>query len=321
MKRITIRDIFEAKETVYRFLKPTPLFYNKQLSEKTGAEIYIKFENHQPVGAFKVRGGLVKLCRLTAQKKEAGVCTASTGNHGQSIAFASRAFGVKARIFAPANSNPDKTRAMRDLGADVVLKGKDFDEARLICEKYSANTGAVHIHVANEPDLLSGVGTIGLEIFESLPDVDILINPVGGGSSACSTGLALKTLNPKVEVIGVQAEKAPAIYNSLKAGRIIEHESADTFAGGLATRIPFEYTFGILKDILDDMVLVSEDEMEKAIISLFDTTHNIAEGAGAASTAAAIKYPEKIKGKKVVLLLTGGNLTRVKFHEILNKWN
>ncbi|MCP4723691.1 MAG: pyridoxal-phosphate dependent enzyme, partial [bacterium] len=168
---------------------------------------------------------------------------------------------------------------------------------------------------------LAGVGTMGIEMFDNLPAIDILINPVGGGSSICSNGIALKSLNPKVKIIGVQAENAPAIYNSLNAGKMIPHDSADTFADGLATRVPFEYTFGILQDILDEMVLVSEEEMEKAIIKIFDTTHNIAEGAGAASTAAALKFTDKIRGKKVVLLLSGGNLTRMKFHEILNKWN
>ncbi|MCP4728201.1 MAG: threonine/serine dehydratase [bacterium] len=321
MKKITIQDIYRARPVVYKYLKPTPLFYNSQLSKETGAEIYIKYENHQPVGAFKVRGGLVRLSHLSEEEKNAGVCTASTGNHGQSIAFAARAYGIKARIFAPENNNPDKTRAMKDLGAEVVLEGSDFDEARMICEEYSSKTGAVHIHVANEPHLLAGVGTMGIEMFDSLPDIDILINPVGGGSSICSNGIALKSLNPKVKIIGVQAENAPAIYNSLNAGKMTPHDSADTFADGLATRVPFEYTFGILQDILDEMVLVSEEEMEKAIIRIFDTTHNIAEGAGAASTAAALKIADKIRGKKVVLLLSGGNLTRVKFHEILNKWN
>jgi threonine dehydratase len=321
MKKITIQDIYRARPLVYKYLKPTPLFYNKQLSEETGAEIYIKHENYQPVGAFKVRGGLVRLSHLSETEKNSGVCTASTGNHGQSIAFSAKAYGIKTRIFAPENNNPDKTKAMKALGAEVNLEGADFDEARMICEEYSKKSGAVLIHVANEPYLLAGVGTMGLEIFDSLPDIDYLINPVGGGSSVCSNGIALKSLNPKVKIIGVQAEKAPAIYNSLKAGKITPHDSADTFAEGLATRVPFEYTFGILQDILDEMVLVSEDEMEKAIIKIYDTTHSIAEGAGAASTAAAMKITEKIKGKKVVLLLSGGNLTRTKFHEILNKWN
>ncbi len=321
MNIITLQDIIQAKKTVYRFLASTPLFYNKQISEETEAKVYIKFENHQPVRAFKIRGGLVKINSLSNSQKAKGVCTASTGNHGQSIAYASKQFGVNAKVFAPVGNNPDKTRAMQNLGADIVLSGKDFDEAREACEQYSQKTGAVYIHSANEPALLAGVGTIGLEIFDTLPELDVYINPVGGGSSICGTGIALKSLNPAIKVYGVQAENAPAVYNSFKERKMLPYPSADTFADGLATRVPFEYTFGIMQDLVDDMFLVSEEEMEKAILKIFDTTHTIAEGAGAAATAVLYKHKNIFKGKNVVLLLSGGNLTNSKLKEILNKWS
>ncbi|MFC1557513.1 threonine/serine dehydratase, partial [candidate division KSB1 bacterium] len=263
---------------------------------------------------------LVRISHMTSEEKARGVATASTGNHGQSVAYAARTFGVKAIIYAPEGNNPDKTRSMKYLGAEVIETGKDFDEARTACEARVEAEKLVYIHPANEPYLLHGVGTCGLEIYEDLPDIDILINPVGGGSSCCSNSIALKSLNPKIEVIAAQAENAPAVYNSFRAGKMTEHPSADTFADGLATRIPFEYTFNIMRKVIDDMVLVSEDELEQAIVRLYDSTHNIAEGAGAASTAAAYKMADHLRGKKVVLLLSGGNLTREKFTEILTKW-
>lgn len=320
MKEPTIGDIYEARNIVYKYLKPTPLYYNKQFSDEIGADIYIKFENHQPIGVFKVRGGLVRISHLSGEEKSRGVTTASTGNHGQSIAYAARTFGVKAIIYAPEGSNPDKTMAMKNLGAEVVLTGKDFDEAREACEKRAVQDKLVLVHPANEPHLLHGVGTIGLEIFEALPDIDMFICPVGGGSSCCSNAITLKSLNPKIQVIAVQAEKAPAVYKSYKAKKLLTHPFADTFADGLATRVAFEYTFNIMQKMIDDVVLVSEEDMERAIVRLLDTTHNLAEGAGAASTAAAFRYADRLRGKKVVLLLSGGNLTREKLSEILNKW-
>jgi len=320
MKDPTLNNIFNARHIVYRYLRPTPLHYNKTFSDELDAEIYIKFENHQPLGAFKARGGLVRISHLTPEEKKCGVTTASTGNHGQSVAFAARAYGVKAIIYTPEKNNPDKTRAMKNLGAEVIETGIDFDEARLVCEKRAREENLVFIHPANEPYLLHGVGTIGLEIFEDLPDVDILINPVGGGSSCCSNAIALKSLNPKIQVIAVQSEQAPAVYKSYKAKKMTEHPSANTFADGLATRVPFEFTFELMQKWIDDVVLVSEDELEQSIVRLFDATHNIAEGAGAASTAAAFKFPDRIRRKKVVLLLSGGNLTRSKLIQILQKW-
>jgi len=316
----TIMDILTARKIVTRHLLKTPLFYNPYLSKLTGADIYIKFENHQPIGVFKIRGGLNRLHHMTEEEKKRGVITPSTGNHGQSIAYAARTYGVKATILGPENNNPEKTQAMKNLGAEVILYGKDFDEAREYAANKAKEDSLTHIHVANEPHLISGVGTIGLEIIEDLPDVDILINPLGGGSSLCGNTIALKTFNPKIETIGVQAEKAPAIYKSWKAGKMMEEPSADTFADGLATRVPFELTFQIIQQMVNDIILVGEEEMERAILLLFKTTRNLAEGAGAASTAAALKLKDRIRGKKVVLLLSGGNLEFSKFKQIIDKW-
>jgi threonine dehydratase len=318
-KRPTLQDVLAARQVVSRHLPKTPLHRSLALGGLLGAEVYVKYENHHPVGAFKVRGGIHRLHHLTPQERRAGVVTASTGNHAQSIAYAARAFEVRAQIMMPERANPDKAAAVRDLGGEVLFHGRDFDEARVYAEDYARDRGAVFINSANEPHLISGVGTMALEIFEDLPDPDFLIVPVGGGSSACGNAIVAKAIDPKVRVVGVQAEGAPCVYLSYKAGRIVETPEAATFAEGLATRVPFEMTFGIVLDLMDDIVLVSDDEIERAVVLMLRTTHNLAEGAGASPLAAALKMKDQIAGKKVVLILSGGNLTVEKLREILSK--
>jgi len=313
----TLSDIFRARQVVSRYLPRTPFLYSAPLSERLGCQIYVKYENLQPIGAFKVRGGINLVSRLSSEERKVGVITASTGNHGQSIAYAARAFGVRACIAAPVGANPDKVAAMQALGAEVVLYGKDFDEARFWAEEKAKEEGWRYVHPANEPLLIAGVATISLEVIEELPDVDVIIAPIGGGSGACGHCLTAKRIRPQVQVIGVQAAKAPAVYRSWKSGQMISTDSANTFAEGLATRFPFELTLQILQRYLDDFLLVSEEEMEKAIITLLETTHQLAEGAGAAATAAAFQIKERLQGKKVVLTLSGGNLTVDRLRDIL----
>ena len=318
-RRPTLQDVLAARQVVSRYLPKTPLHRSIALGKRLGAAVYVKYENHHPVGAFKVRGGIHRLHHLTPQERQAGVVTASTGNHAQSIAYAARLFGVRAQVLMPERSNPDKVAAVRDLGGEVLFHGRDFDETRVYAEDYARDRGAVFINSANEPHLISGVGTMALEIFEDLPDPDLLIVPIGGGSSACGNAIVAKSIHPKVQVVGVQAEGAPCVYLSYKAGRIVETPEAATFAEGLATRVPFELTFGIILDLIDDIVLVSDDEIERAVVLMLRTTHNLAEGAGASPLAAAFKLRDRIAGKKVVLILSGGNLTVEKLREILNK--
>lgn len=310
MNRPTLADILKARKVINKYLNKTPLLESPCLSQLIGAHIYIKHENHLPTGAFKVRGGLNRLYYLDGDQKKRGVIAASTGNHGQSIAYAARTYGVKAVIFGPENTIPDKAQAMRNLGAEVILKGADFDEAREGAEEFSREKGLLYIHHANEPLLIAGVGTMGLEIMEDLPDVEVIIAPVGGGSSASGNAIAAKSISSKVSIIGVQAEKAPSVYLSWKAGKPIETDTPLTFADGLATRVAFELPLMVLREFLDDFILVSEDELYTAIALLLEATHNLAEGAGAASTAAALKLKDSLRGKKVVLILSGANLTR-----------
>ncbi len=307
-EEISLKEIVRARAVIYRYLRPTPLIHYQPLSEITGFQTYIKHENHNPTGAFKVRGGLNLIASLPQEEKERGVITATRGNHGQSIAMASRIFGVPCTLLVPHGNNPEKNRAMRGFGAELVEYGRDFDEARQRAEEIREEKGLRYIHPANEPRLINGVGTYSLEIFEDLPDVDAIIVPIGGGSGACGAITIARALNPNTRVIGVQAERAPSVYLSWKEGRIIETESADTFADGLATRVPFEMTFNIIREGISDIVTVSEEEMKSSVRLLLETTHNLAEGAGAAPLAAALKLRDRLRGKKVVIILSGGNI-------------
>lgn len=311
----TLQDIRDAQTNVYRFLKPTPLYRYKGLSELLGAELWVKHENHLPVGAFKVRGGLNLIPTLTESQKAAGLFTASTGNHGQSIAFAAQTFGLKATIAVPENANPSKVNAMRNLGAEVLFHGPDFDSARQWMADIADQKGG-HFVGPTDPPLICGVGTYALEILKDLPDVQTIIVPVGAGSGACGVCIAAKNTNPNIEVIAAQSAQAPANQLSWAAGKSVTAPMS-TFAEGVATRVPFENTQRILRQYLDDFILVDDHEIKAAIRLLLEHTHNLAEGAGAVSLAAALKLKERLAGRKVAIVLSGGNLSLQNLKDIL----
>ena len=302
-------DVLKAKRRIAPYLNKTPLLEHPGLSKVLGFNAYVKHENMQPTGAFKIRGGINFISQLEPGDREKGVITASSGNHGQSIALASQMFGVEATICVPSNVNPDKEEAIRSFGAEILADGRDFDDARLNAERIAREKGLRYVHSVNEPRLIAGVGTVALEILEDLPGVDAIIVPVGGGSQIAGVSLVMKAAAPDVEIIAVQAENAPSVYLSWKSGNLESTETADTMADGLATRQAFELALGILRDNIDDFILVSEDEIKDAIRLYVEKAHIIAEGAGAAPLAAAYKIRDRLKGKKVVLILSGGNLT------------
>ncbi|MBA2704256.1 MAG: threonine/serine dehydratase [Blastocatellia bacterium] len=304
----TFTDILHAKQTLARYLPRTALGHYPALDRLSGARILVKHENQQLTGAFKVRGGINLISQLSAEERERGVITASTGNHGQSVAYAASLFGVRAIVVAPEKSNPLKVAAMRDFGAEVLFHGADFDTAREHCEVLAEREQLRYIHSANEPLLIAGVATIALEILEDAPEVTTMIVPVGGGSGAAGACLVAKTLNPLIKVIGVQAERAPAAYNSWRAHELLE-DKMETTAEGLATRVAFELTQTILWQHLDDFVLLSENEMLGAIALYVEKAHTLAEAAGAASLAAALKLQDRLAGQTVALVLSGGNIT------------
>lgn len=312
----TLRDVLEARRAIAPYLPRTPLYSYPSLDDVVGTQVYIKHENHLPIGAFKIRGGVNLVSRLSPEERSRGVITASTGNHGQSIAYACRRFGVRCIIVVPEGANPGKVESMRALGAEVVFHGQDFDEGRAYVERRSAEEGLRYIHSANEPLLIAGVATHTLEVLEDAPDVEAIIVPVGGGSGASGACIVAKSVNPGIRVIGVQAEAAPAAYLSWKDGRIAEAPMR-TDAEGLATRVGFELTQDILREHLDDFILVSDREIDHAVYVYLEKTRNLIEGAGAASLAAALRMRERLRGQKVALIASGGNISVVQLRRVL----
>jgi threonine dehydratase len=309
MKIPTLYDIILAAERIKPYMDPSPLYTYPTLNEYLGFTAYVKHENYNPTGAFKIRGGINLICQLSKEEKKQGVITASTGNHGQSIALASKMFNVEAHICVPEGANPIKIAAIRSYGAIIHEKGKDFDEAAFNGKQLAKDHGYRFINSGNEPHLISGVGTIGLEILQQNPNIEVVISPVGSGTGAGGTAIAMKTLKPGIKTISVQAKNAPSIYLSYKSGKLESTPTANTFADGLATRNAFELPLKILRKYVDDFILVSEDEMRKAIKLYLENCHTVAEGAGAASLAAAVKLKKELEGKNVAIVLSGGNIT------------
>lgn len=315
----TYQDVVAARDVVHRYLKPTPLYEWPALSQLLGCRFYVKHENHTPTTAFKVRGGIYLVSRLADEQKRRGIIACTTGNHGQSLAYACRLFGVRCVLVVPAKNNPDKVAAMRALGAEIVEHGRDYDEARERCETIGPSQGLRYVHSANEPDLIAGVGTYALEIFEELPDPDFIIVPIGLGSGICGTAIVAAHLRPETRVVGVQSDQAPAVTLSWRQGETVQTESANTFSEGMATRMPASMTMDIMRRHVHEMLLVSEESLRDAVRVLLRLTHNLAEGAGAASLAAANQIKERIHGKKVVGVLSGGNLDLRHLAEILQQ--
>ena len=316
MNRPTIHDVLEARHTIAPYLARTPLHHYAALSEHIGAEVRLKHENHQALGAFKVRGGINLLAHMSQEERDRGLITASSGNHGQSIAYACKVFGAKAIIGLPENANPLKVQSMRNLGAEVIFHGAHFDEAREHCERLAKEEGYRYVHAVNEPLLIAGVATETLEIIEDFPDVEYIFVPLGGGSGAGGACIVAKAVNPDIKVIAVQSAQAPAGYLSWKERRLVE-ALMETVAEGLATASAYELPQGILRDLLDDFLLVDDDEIRRAIAILVEKAHTLAEAAGAASLAGAIKHKEHLQGKKVAVIVTGGNITLDQLREAL----
>ena len=314
----TFEDVVAAREFIEPYLPKTPLIRINGISKLLDCDYYAKLENLQPVGAFKVRGGVNLVGKASVEEKQKGLVAASTGNHGQSIAYGGRLFSSRVIIYAPAeNVNEGKMQAIRDLGAEVRLHGRDFDEARQECERVAAEEGHRYVHSANEPMLIAGVGTIGLEIFEDLPDVDVIIAPAGGGSCAAGNCIVANELNADVQVIAVQSEAAPAMWHAWRNHTLEPYPTMLSEHEGLATRVPFELTNKILWELLSDFVLVSDSAINDTVKLIARHGKQIVEGAGAASLAGAIKLSEQLRGKKVVGIVSGGNIPLDRFAALM----
>ena len=315
---LSLSSVLSARRVVYRTLRATPLLDHPLLRAETGLDLFVKHENHNPTSAFKIRGGLNLVGNLTADERR-GVITASTGNHGQSIALACRLEGVPCTIAVPEGNNPEKNAAMRAFGATVVEIGRDFDAAREYVEAVHRDRGLRYVHSANEPLLIAGVATYALEIFEDLADVDVILVPIGGGSGAAGCSLVRTWLGSRAAVIGVQAAGADAFTRSWRSGVRVADEAMATFAEGIATRVTFDLTFDLLRQHLDDIVTLTEEELEDGVRLALRTTHNLAEGAGAAALAASVKLKDSLAGKRVVAVMSGGNIDQATLARVLRR--
>jgi threonine dehydratase len=302
---ISVTEVIRARSVVNRHIRPTQLIRYEGLSKAIGAEVYIKHENHNPTGSFKIRGGVNLLHHLQKQNIN-GVITFSTGNHGLSIATAAAWSGMEAVVVVPENNNPEKNRAIMETGAELIEGGRNFEEAAAVVDTLCSERGLYYAHPADEPHLINGVGSEFLEIIEELPDIDVMIVPVGAGSEAAAAIVTLRAFRPDVEIIAVQSERSPAAYLSWKEKKMLSAEN-ETFAGGFATGKAYKTPFDIYRAGLSDFVLLTENEIYESIGLAWHYTHNLAEGAGASTVMAAIRLKEHLKGKKVVLQMSGCN--------------
>jgi threonine dehydratase len=313
----TLADVFKARRAIAPYLRATPAVEPPDLAAAIGCRVVVKCENLNPTGAFKVRGGVNLVAALAPQERARGIVTASTGNHGQSVAYAARLFGCRAVIFMPEAANSLKVAATESLGATVVRTGRDFDSARVAAEEYAERHGSRFVHSSNEPLLVAGVGTATLELLETVPDLDVIFVPLGGGSGVMGAGVVARAVNPAIKLVGVQAEGAPAVYRSWREGRRVVTENVVTFAEGLATREPFAMPLALFPRLVDEIMLVSDDQIETGIRLLIKTARQVAEGAGAAAVAAAMARRSELAGKNVGVILSGGNITGEELTRIL----
>jgi threonine dehydratase len=315
---VGLADVLAARRRIRPHLAPTAFRAYPALSDAVGAEVWVKHENHQPTGAFKVRGGLNLVAQVDPAERERGLVTASTGNHGQSIAYAARLHGVRATICVPEGANPAKVAAIRALGAEIVAHGRDFDEAREHCERLARRDGLRYVHSGNEPALIAGVGTATLEMLEIDPGLDTIVVPVGGGSGAAGACVVAKAVRPEIAVIGVQSAAAPAAQRSWSARELLS-DRMQTFAEGLATRVAFEMPQRIMWRCLDDFVLVSEDDLRAATVRMIAATGNLIEPAGAAALAGALALRDRLAGSRIALIASGGNISVDQLRALLDE--
>jgi threonine dehydratase len=312
-------DIVAARHLLAKLITPTPLVTHPLLSQRLGAEVHVKLENTVPLGSFKLRGGLNLLASLTPQERARGLVTATRGNHGQSLASAALRHGVRCVVFVPEGNNPDKNAAIRALGATVHAAGTDFDAAWEAALKYSNDSGLIAVHPSREPKLMAGYATVALEMLDQMTQpLDALFIPVGGGSLAAGMGLVYNALSPHTRLIGVQSAAAPALARAWHSGELREYPVGETLADGLAARAPSPDTLTILREVLDDIVEVTEAEIAAAIRGLAETVHQMAEGAGAAALAGAMHLRRRIAGERIGVVLSGGNITAAQLSQILH---
>ncbi|MBZ4660758.1 MAG: threonine/serine dehydratase [Desulfacinum sp.] len=317
ISKVNMLEVFKARRIVERVLEKTHLTSYRRLSEELGAEVYVKHENHLPTNSFKVRGAVNFMANVPPEVVRNGVVVATKGNHGLAVAWAAQEKGIFCNVVVPEGNNPELNANILAYGAQLIEQGSDFYEAQDYCEELAENAGYYYLRQGNEPLLISGIATMGLEIFEELPDVDVILMPIGGGTGCAALATVIQGINPQVELIGVQAANMPSFYESWRQGKKVVVPAAETVADGLAARSAFEVPWAILKDRIRDVVLLTEEELLEGVRLALRYTQNLAEVAGAASLAAAFKIRERLRGKKVVAVMTGGNITVERLRNIL----
>ena len=316
MRLPDFHDVLRAQRQIHPYLPRTPLHRYPALDELIGTTVYVKHENYQPVGAFKVRGGINLVSQLTPSERDRGVIAVSTGNHGQSVAYAARRFGVAARVVVPEGANPGKVAAMRGMGAEVIVYGASFDDARQHCEALAEQQGYRYVHSGDEPLLIAGVATQTLEMLEDEPEIQVIIVPIGGGSGAAGACIVANAINPAIRVIGVQSAASPAAHESW-CRRECTVAPNRTIAEGLSTGTAFALPQTILWERLQEFVLVSDDEILQAVVWMIERAHTLAEGAGAAALAAAYRLRDALAGTTIGLVCSGGNIAPAQLRRAL----
>jgi len=318
MSQVSALEIFKARHAVEKVLKRTYLTYYRRISDELGARVYVKHENHLPTNSFKVRGAVNFMSRLTPEVQRRGIVVATRGNHGLAVAWAAQGKGVFCNVVVPENNNPETNAAILAYGAQLIEHGSDFYETQDYCDELAESAGYYYLRQGNEPLLITGIASMGLEIFEELPEVDAILMPIGGGTGASALAKVIEIINPKVELIGVQAAQMPSFYNSWKQGKKVIVPSAETVAEGLAARSVFDIPYMILQDRINDVVLLSEEELLDGVRLSLRYTQNLAEVAGASALAAAFKIKEQLQGKNVVVIMTGGNIDLGRLSQVLS---
>jgi threonine dehydratase len=318
---ISFRDVLEAQRRIRPYIPATPLRRYAALDAAIGdgVRVWVKHENHSPTNSFKARSAMSVLTTFSENARERGVLGASRGNWGQGLAWAGALLGAPVVVCVPIGNNPEKNEAMRGFGAEVVEEGRDYDESVQVANRILFERGLTMVHATNEPLVLAGAATLTLEILEERPEIEAIVIAVGGGSQAVGALTAVRAVAPDVRVYGVQAERASAIHDSWHAGRVVTRDSADTFADGLATRQPYELTFPALQEGLSGFVTVTEAEIAEAVRILLSTTHNLAEGAGAAGLAGALRLAGDLAGKDVAVIISGGNMDASTLRRVMTR--
>lgn len=319
MDDITFAEIEEAGQALKGAVKHTPLYRSRTFSELAGCRLHLKLENLQATGSFKIRGAYNRIRLLTEAERARGVVCASAGNHAQGVACSATAMGVKSTVFMPVFAPPSKVQATRSYGAEVILEGLTYDDAYTAASRLAQDEERIYVHAFDDRAVIAGQGTIGLEIVEDLPDVDVVLVPVGGGGLISGIATALKHLRPEVEIVGVEAEGAPAMVRSLARGRLEGLTAMETIADGIAVKSPGPRTFAIVQRHVDRMVTVSDEEIAHALFLLTERAKLIAEPAGVAALAAALSEKAGYPGKKVAVVISGGNVDLALLTQIVDR--